>query len=57
MRIFVVLGEHDFSSFQVENVEWKCVCDAHYCIMKINKNDNKINLCNHEFVRKKQNGG
>ena len=34
-----------------------CVCDAHYCIIKINKNENKIILCNHKFVRKKQNGG
>ena len=30
-----------FPSFQVENVQCKCVCDAHYCIIKINKN--KIN--------------
>ena len=25
-KIFVVPGEHDFSSFQVENVHWKCMC-------------------------------
>ena len=43
-KIFVVPGEHDFSSFQVENVHWKCMCAAHYCIIKINKNKNKINL-------------
>ena len=30
---------------------------AHWCIIKINKSKNKINLRNHEFVRKKQNGG
>ena len=28
-KIFVVPGEHDFSSFQVENVHWKCMCAAH----------------------------
>ena len=56
-KIFVVPGEHDFSSFQVENVHWKCMCAAHQCIININKNENKINLRNHEFVRKKQNGG
>ena len=33
------------------------MCVAHWCIIKINKNKNKINLRNHEFVRKKQNGG
>ena len=54
-KVFVVPGEHDFSSFQVENVHWKCMCAAQQCIIKINKN--KINLRNHEFVRKKQNGG
>ena len=47
-------GEHGFSSFQVENVYWKCMCAAHWCIIKINKNKNKINLRNHEFVRKKK---
>ena len=46
-----------FFSFQVENVHWKCMCAAHWCIIKINKNKNRINLRNHEFVRKKQNGG
>ena len=56
-KIFVVPGEYDFSSFQVENVHWKCMCVAHQCIVKINKNKNKINLRNYEFVRKKQNGG
>ena len=56
-KIFVVPGEYDFSSFQVENVHWKCMCATHLCIIKINKNNNKINLHNHEFVRKKQNGG
>ena len=54
-KIFVVPGEHDFSSFQVENVHWKCMCAAHECIIKINKN--KINLYNHKFVRKKQMAG
>ena len=29
MKIFVVPGEHDFSSFQAENVHWKCMCAAH----------------------------
>ena len=53
MKIFVVPGEHDFFSFQVENVHWKCMCVAHKCIIKINKNKNKNNLSNHEFVRKK----
>ena len=24
-----VSGEHGFSSFQVENVHWKCMCAAH----------------------------
>ena len=52
-KIFVIPGEHDFPSFQVENVHWKCMCAAHYCIIKINKNKNKINLRNYEFVRKK----
>ena len=33
------------------------LCAAHWCIIKMNKNKNKINLRNHEFVRKKQNGG
>ena len=28
-KIFVVPGEHHFSSFQVENVHWKCMCAAH----------------------------
>ena len=28
-KIFVVPGEHGFSSFQVENVHWKCMCAAH----------------------------
>ena len=56
-KIFVVPGEHGFSSFQVENVHWKCMCDAHYSIIKINKKKNKINLRNHDLVRKKQNGG
>ena len=28
-KIFVVPGEHDFFSFQVENVHWKCICAAH----------------------------
>ena len=56
-KIFVVPGEHGFSSFQVENVHWTCMCAAHKCIIKINKNKNKIYLPNHEFVRKKQNGG
>ena len=44
--------EHGFSSLQVENVHWKCMCAAHYCIININKNKNKINLRNNEFVRK-----
>ena len=48
-KIFFVPGEYGLSSFQVENVHWKCVCAAHYCIIKINNNKNKINLCNHEF--------
>ena len=52
-KIFFVPGEHGFSSFQVENVHWKCMYAAHQCIIKINKNKNKINLRNHEFVRKK----
>ena len=56
-KVFVVPGEHGFSSFQVENVHWKCMCAAHQCVIKINKNKNKICLRNHEFVRKKQNGG
>ena len=43
--------EHGFSSLQVKNVHWKCMCAAHYCIIKINKNKNKINLRNNEFVR------
>ena len=47
------LGEHGFSSFQVENVHWKCMCAARQCIIKINENKNKINLRNHEFERKK----
>ena len=48
----------DFSFLQVENVHWKCICAAQWCIIKINKNKNKINLRNHEFVRKKkQNDG
>ena len=29
MEISFVLGEHGFSSFQVENVHWKCMCAAH----------------------------
>ena len=28
-KILVVPGEHDFFSFQVENVHWKCMCAAH----------------------------
>ena len=28
-KIFVVPGKHDFSSFQVENVHWNCMCAAH----------------------------
>ena len=58
-KFFVVPGEHGFSSFQVENVHWKCMCAAHKCFIKINKNKNKnkIYLRSHEFVRKKQNGG
>ena len=55
-KIFVVPGEHEFSSFQVEIVHWKCTCAAHQYIIKINKNKNEINLRNHEFVRKKQKG-
>ena len=27
-KIFFVPGEQDFSSFQVENVHWKCMCVA-----------------------------
>ena len=42
-KVFVVLGEHGFSSFQVENVHWKCMCAAHQYIIKINKNKTKIN--------------
>ena len=42
-----------FSSRQVENVHWKCMCAAHWCIIKMNKNKNKISLRNHELVRKK----
>ena len=53
MQISFVPGEHSFSSFQVENVHWKCMCAAHKFIIKINNNKNKINLRNHEFVRKK----
>ena len=56
-EIFRFPGEHGFSSFQVENVQWKCMCAAHQCVIKINKNKSKIYLRNHEFVRKKQNGG
>ena len=26
---FFVLGKHGFSSFQVENVHWRCMCAAH----------------------------
>ena len=29
MEISSVLGEHGFSSFQAENVHWKCMCAAH----------------------------
>ena len=29
MEISFVPGEHGFSSFQVENVHWKCMCAAH----------------------------
>ena len=29
MEISFVLGEHGFSSFQVEIVQWKCMCAAH----------------------------
>ena len=29
MEISFVQGEHGFSSFQVENVLWKCMCAAH----------------------------
>ena len=29
MEISFVQGEHGFSSFQVENVHWKCMCAAH----------------------------
>ena len=29
------------------------MCAAHQCIIKINKNKNKINSRNHEFLRKK----
>ena len=57
MEISFVPGEHGFSSFQVKKVHCKCMCAAHQRIIKINKNKNKINLRNHEFVRKKQNGG
>ena len=28
MKISFVPGEHGFSSFQVENVHWKCMCAA-----------------------------
>ena len=28
-KIFVDPGEHGFSSFQVQNVHWKCMCAAH----------------------------
>ena len=28
-EIFVVPGEHEFFSIQVENVHWKCMCAAH----------------------------
>ena len=28
-KIFFVPGEYGFSSFQVENVHWKCMCAAH----------------------------
>ena len=28
MEISFVSGEHGFSSFQVENVYWKCMCAA-----------------------------
>ena len=34
-KVFVVPGEHGFSSFQVENVHWKCTCAAHQCIIEI----------------------
>ena len=34
---------------------WKCSLEVYVCCSLINKN--KINLRNHEFVRKKQNGG
>ena len=33
------------------------MCAAHQCIIKINKNKNKIYLCNHEIVRKKKMAG
>ena len=29
LEISFVPGEHGFSSFQVENVHWKCMCAAH----------------------------
>ena len=51
-KIVVVPGEHDFSSFQVEYVHWKCMCGAHLCIIKSNKNKNKINLRNREKKNK-----
>ena len=28
-KFFVVPGEHGFSSFQAENVHWKCMCGGH----------------------------
>ena len=56
-KFFVVPDEHSFSSFQVENVHWNCMCAANQCLIKINKNKNKIYLRKNEFVTKKQNGG
>ena len=57
MKTFVVPSEHGFSSFQVENVHWKCMCAAHKCIININKITNEINLRNHEFMRKNKMAG
>ena len=31
-KIFIVPGKRDFSSFQVENVHWKCMCAAHLSV-------------------------
>ena len=56
-KIFFVPGEHGFSSFQVENVHWKCIMLLTSVSLKLTKIKIKLIYAITSSWEKKQNGG